>query len=255
MSSKTSVQKRPDLSIVIPALHEEKRIGPTLDALASFLSSDSFFKQKSVEVLVVAADATDRTHKIVLEKQPLFRRLRLLRPGPEVGKGRDVQYGIKRASGDIIVFMDADLATPLYHLQPFYNSCIAGADMVIGTRNLLKYRKSKFRSLYADFGNTLYRLIGGVKVEDTQCGFKMFTAYAAQLCFSKLTILGWGFDLELLAIAQANRLKVEPIRIDDYTHMPYSTHTDGVLRIAFRSVRDIVRIAINQIEHRYTSFD
>ncbi len=251
-SSKISVQKQPDISIIIPALHEEKRIGKTLDELAYFLKHDSFFKNKTVEVLIVAADSSDRTYEIVLEKQSRFRHLRLLKPGAVVGKGRDVQYGVQRAAGSIIIFMDADLATPLRHLKTFYNECTRDADVVIGTRNLRVYRTNKFRSLYSSFGNSLYRLAGGMKVEDTQCGFKMFTAPAAQLCFSKLTILGWGFDLEILAIAQANKLKIKAVRIDDYTHMPYSTHTDGVFRIALRSVSDHVRIAVNRSRRRYT---
>lgn len=251
-SSKILTQKQPDLSIVIPALHEEKRIGRTLDALASFLDKDNFFKHKNVEVLVVAADSYDRTHEIVKEKIPLFRALKLLKPGSVVGKGRDVQYGVQRAKGRVIVFMDADLATPLNHLKTFYVECDEGADVVIGTRNLKTYRSSKLRSLYSSFGNWLYRLAGGIKVEDTQCGFKMFTASAAQLCFSKLTILGWGFDLEILAIAHYYKLKIKPIRIDDYKHMPYSTHTDGVFKIAFRSIKDLLHITVKKLNRAYS---
>lgn len=252
-SSKTSAPKRPDLTIVIPALHEEKRIGATLDNLAAFLKSDDFFRQKTVEIIVVAADTTDRTQEIVLGKQTLFRQLKLLKPGSPVGKGRDVQYGVLRAAGNIVVFMDADLATPLHHLQIFYTACTEGNDMVVGTRNLLKYRPSKLRSLYSTFGNALYRMAGGIRVEDTQCGFKMFTARAAYLCFTKLTILGWGFDMELLAIAKANKLKIKPYRISDWKHMPYSTHTDGTIKIAVRNVRDFGLIAINRLRGVYTN--
>jgi len=250
-SSKILTQRQSDLSIVIPALHEEKRIGKTLDELARFLKNDSFFKSKTVEVLVVAANTTDQTHQIIKEKQPLFKDLTLLKPGRIVGKGRDVKYGVECANGSIIVFMDADLATPLGNLETFYNECRPGVDIVIGTRDLLTYRSNKLRSLYSSFGNFMYRLAGGIKVEDTQCGFKMFTAPAAKICFSKLTILGWGFDLEILAIAQANKLKIKAIRIDDYKHMPYSTHTDGVFRIAIRSISDLIRITIKRLSRTY----
>ena len=251
-SSKTSVQKQPDLTIIVPALNEENRIGKSLDTLAFFLKNDGFFKHKTVEVVVVAADTLDRTHEIVVKKQSAFHQLQLLKPGIAVGKGRDVQYGMRRATGRIIIFMDADLATPLWHLREFYNECSGENDIVIGTRNLRKYRSSQLRSLYSSFGNLLYRLSGGINVEDTQCGFKMFTAPAAKLCFSKMTILGWGFDLEILTIARVNRLKIKAVRIDDYTHMPYSTHTDGVFRIAIRSISDLTRITSKRLGRRYS---
>src|SRR2546430_8809833 len=102
-ASKTSAPKQPDLSIVIPAYREERRIGPTLDELAAFLKQDEFFGRKEVEVLVVAADAPDKTAKIVRAKQDSFKCFLLLKPGPHVGKGRDVQYGMLRASGKIAV--------------------------------------------------------------------------------------------------------------------------------------------------------
>jgi hypothetical protein len=252
-SLKTATQKQPDLSIVIPAFREEKRIGRTLDELAVFLRQDEFFKLKEVEVLVVAADALDKTSEIVTEKQGLFQHCVLLHPGPQVGKGRDVQYGMLRATGKIAVFMDADLATPLHHLKKFYEACTGGNAVVIGTRNLLTYRSNVFRGLFASLGNLLYRVASGMWIEDTQCGFKMFNEQARMLCFSKLTIVGWGFDIELLAIAQANGLKIKLFRIDDYMHMPFSTHTEGILKITVRTVRDFRHIMINRLSGVYVA--
>jgi dolichyl-phosphate beta-glucosyltransferase len=248
---KTPAPKQPDVSIVIPAYREEKRIGPTLDELAAFLKRDAFFKRKDVEVVVVAADAPDKTHEIVNTKQTLFKRFVFLKPGPLVGKGRDVQYGMLRASGKVAVFMDADLATPLHHLKTFYEACVSGNDVVIGTRNLRTYRANVLQGLFASLGNLLYRLGSGMQIEDTQCGFKMFNARARQLCFSKLTILGWGFDIELLAIAQANGLRIKATRIDDYQHMPYSTHTEGATAITLRSVRDFGHITVRRLRGAY----
>jgi dolichyl-phosphate beta-glucosyltransferase len=253
--------KQPDLSIVIPALSEERRIGLTLDELAKYLKFNSFFKDKTVEVLVVAADTKDKTHKIILARQKQFKDLQLFKPGPRVGKGRDVQYGMLRAGGKVVIYMDADLATPLHHLEEFYKACSdsnvtgsrsdKGYDIVIGTRNLRTYRSNKFRNIFSSFGNKLYRIAGGVDVEDTQCGFKMFTSHATNLCFSKLTILGWGFDIELLAIAKANNLKLKSIRIDDWEDKPYSTYTEKPISIAKRMTVDSITIAINKAKGRY----
>ncbi len=254
-SLKTSAPKQPDLSIVIPAYREERRIGRTLDELAVFLKRDAFFKLKDVEVLVVAANAPDKTHEIVVAKQRLFRRFTLLKPGPRVGKGRDVQYGMLRASGKIIVFMDADLATPLHHLEKFYTSCKEGSDVVVGTRNLLVYRTSMTRRFASFAGNILFRIAGGIWIEDSQCGFKMFTARAAKLCFSRLTIMGWGFDMEILAIAKANKLKIKSYRVDDWRDVPNGTFTDGILRIAARSLVDMGYIVTNRLRGAYIDND
>lgn len=252
---KSKQKKQPDLSIIIPAYREEQRIGKTLDELAAFLGRNRFFKHRDIEVIIVAANAPDRTHELVTAKQPLFNvknlSFTLLKPGPHVGKGRDVQYGMLRSHGKYVVFMDADLATPLHHLVNFYNTCDKGSDIVIGTRDLFHYRSGKLRNLFSGSGNRLYQLASGIHVEDTQCGFKMFNQHAAQLCFSKLTILGWGFDLEILAIAKANHLTITSIRIEDWEDKPFSTYNDGPLRISVRSVRDFVRVTINRARGKY----
>jgi dolichyl-phosphate beta-glucosyltransferase len=246
------VVRQPDLSIVIPAYREENRIGNTLDELAEFLNQNVFFKKKNVEVIIVAADTSDNTHKIVRLKHSLFKQLTLLKPGPHFGKGRDVQYGMLRATGKYAVFMDADLATPLSHLEEFYATCEQEIDIVIGTRDLFHYREEFMRNLFSVLGNWLYRFANGIQVEDTQCGFKMFSHKAAQICFSKLSIMGWGFDLEILAIAKANNLTIAPIRLNDWEDKPYSTYTDGALRISTRMVRDFVRITVNRLRGAYS---
>jgi len=249
--SKASPQKRPELTIIIPAYCEERRIGSTLDALAVFLNTDNFFKQMNVEVLVVAADAPDKTQEIITNKKSLFKNCRLLTPGTRSGKGRDVQYGMLHANGKVAIFMDADLAVPLTHLNEFYNACMEGSDLVVGTRNMLTYRSNFMRGTFASTGNFIYRLLSGLSVKDTQCGFKMFNEQARRLCFSKLTILGWGFDIEVLAIAQSNDLSIKSIQIDDYKHMPFSTHTEGIMEITIHMVRDLGHITGNRIRGVY----
>lgn len=249
----SSREKAVDLSIVIPAYREEKRIGRTLDRLAVFLKHDTFFNRKTVEILVVAADTPDKTQEVVIAKQRLFNNLQLLKPGSKVGKGRDVQYGMLQARGRFVVFMDADLATPLHHLEKFYVACEQGSDVVIGTRDLLTYRPDGLRRLVSIAGNILFRLVSGLWIEDSQCGFKMFSNQAARLCFSKLTILGWGFDMEILAIARVNGLKIQHYRINDWRDMSHSTFTDSVLTTSLRSFRDLFHIAIYRLNRKYVS--
>jgi dolichyl-phosphate beta-glucosyltransferase len=250
--SKKLAQSQPNLSLVIPAYSEERRIGKTLDELAHFLKSDTFFKTKNIEVIVVTADAPDKTQEIVASKQSSFKRYEHLKPGLHVGKGRDVQFGMQRATGQYIIYMDADLATPLHHLEEFYKACEQGSDIVVGTRDLFHYRSGVLRNMFSGIGNRLYQAASGIHLEDTQCGFKMFTNQAAQLCLSKLTIMGWDFDLEVLAIAKVNDLMVTSMKIDDWEDKPYSTYTDSALRITGRMIRDFMRITINRISGVYS---
>lgn len=238
----SSKPKQPDLSIVIPAFHEEHRIGRTLKELASFLKHDNFFAQKEVEVIVVAADTEDRTQEVVLAKQTLFTRFELLGPGPKVGKGRDVQVGMLKATGKAVVFMDADLATPLHHLERFYKLYERGTDIIVATRGVRRHGSSKLRIVTSTVGNVLFRLTGGIWLEDSQCGFKIFSAAAAQLCFTKLKIMGWGFDMEILTIAKINHLSIRSVRVDDWQSIPDGTFEDGFIRNNLNAFSDLAVI-------------
>lgn len=253
MQSKKLLNTLPDLTIVIPAYHEEKRIGKTLDELAYYLKSDKDMRNKVIEVIVSAADTTDKTHEVVLSKQNQFSDLRLLRPGSKLGKGRDVQYGMLRARGKAVMFMDADLATPLRHLQVFYRAYQQGSDVVIATRNLHKHHPNYLRRLLSNVGNFLFKIASGVWIEDTQCGFKLFSNEAAQLCFHKLTILDWGFDMEVLAIAKANKLQIKTIRVNDWRHVSNGTFELNILTNFANSFADLMKISAKRIHKDYTS--
>ena len=240
-------KQQPDLSIVVPAYREEKRIGATLDELAEYIRTQAFLKPLVVEVIVVSADSPDKTHEIIRSKQKLFKNFQFVTPGPKLGKGRDVRAGMLKARGKIVIYMDADLATPLHHLEKFYDACKKGSDVVIGTRNLLKHHHSKFRTMISNGGNLLFRVAGGVWVEDSQCGFKMFNEHANKLCFSKMTILLWGFDMEVLAIANANGLKIKSFRISDWKDMPDSTFTGNMVQNSLNSLKDLAHIVRNRL--------
>lgn len=241
----------PDLTVVIPAYYEERRLGQTLETLADYLRKDAFASRLRVEVLVVVADSRDKTLDIATAKATSFSNYRVLRPGPRAGKGRNVQYGMLRAAGQLVMFMDADLATPLHHIETFYRMCQAGSDIVVGTRNLRAYRDSKWRGRFALFGNRLYRRLSGSAIEDTQCGFKMFTAQANRTCFERLKLLGWGFDLEILAIASANHLQIDSVRLDDWQNQPFSTYNDKPWRITLRMIKDFSVVSIRRMRGVY----
>ena len=242
--------RQPDLTIVIPAYCEEKRIGQTLDKLAIYLGSNTHIHNQNTEVIVVAADAPDKTEEIVSHKGHLFSNFRLLKPGIRVGKGRDVQYGVIAAKGRHVLFMDADLATPMWHIEEFYkyNQTF---DIVVGTRNLRKHHSSIVRSFISNVGNVLFKFASGLWLEDSQCGFKMFKASAAITCFQGLHILGWGFDMEILAIARVKEYKIKPVRIDDWQDKPGGTFNQSLLKTILRSFSDLAYIFFCRLAGTY----
>lgn len=242
--------KQYDLSIVIPALNEEKRIGKTLEALAKYLQQP-FWQNKKVEVIVVSADSTDKTHEIVESKSKLFQYFQFLKPGAKVGKGRDVKHGMLHARGDLILFMDADLATPLHHIEKIYRQAERGSDLVVGTRDLRTIHDSLLRNFISNGGNILFRLAGGVWLEDSQCGFKMFRSPAARLCFEKMSIEQWGFDMEILAIAKANKLTIDTHRISDWQDMPGGTFEGKVIKNSLNSLYDLWLILVRRLNGRF----
>jgi dolichyl-phosphate beta-glucosyltransferase len=243
--------KATDLTIVVPALHEERRLGKTLESLALYLGSEPILQGKHVEVVLVVADTTDKTLEIAEEKSRLFSTYQIVQPGPRYGKGRDVRAGMQVAHGACVMFMDADMATPLWHIGQFYQICSSGVAVVVGARDLRRYRHDFLRVFISAAGNVLFRVAGGVWLEDSQCGFKMFSARASKLCFEHLNILGWGFDMEVLAAARANHLPIQKVQLSDYKDMPYSTFDDKLVRNSFNALGDLGMIFLRRMSGYY----
>src|ERR1700733_6644686 len=120
-----------DLSIVIPAYMEAHGIAGVLADLSAFLKTRQY---GNVEVIVVVADSPDGTARIAQSQAKLFSHFRVIKSGPRMGKGFQVRCGIVEARGRYRVFMDADLATPLHHLDEVYDAMEHGSKVVIAVR-------------------------------------------------------------------------------------------------------------------------
>lgn len=243
----------PKLSIVIGALREEKRIGKTLNMLSNFLKEEDL--DKTTEVIIVIPDGGDRTLEIVLDLKSQFSNLVVIEPGAPLGKGRDIKAGMLAANGEIRLYMDADLATPLCHIKTvlamFENE---SPDIVIGTRKLTKIHKDLPRRLISLLGNFCFLLVSGFYSPDTQCGFKGFTASASDICFSKLTRMKWSFDMEVLTIAQVNHLNIQQISINDWEDVPDGPFKEQLKKskgLAWQFFKDLVRIFSNRVTRKY----
>lgn len=240
-----------DLSIILPSYMEAQGIAQTLDRLAMFLKDHDY---GAVEVLVVVADSPDGTADIAQGKSDLFENFRLIHAGPRAGKGRDVRLGMFEAQGRYRLFMDADLATPLEHLEEVKELIDDGAMVGIAVRDLVKIHSGFMRKCVTKIGNILAQAILLPGFKDTQCGFKFFEAKAVEEIFGRMTILGWGFDLEILAVARRLGYKIDVIETPDWKD-PKAADVglagDSAAKAALGVFKDLIRIRWNLIRGLY----
>jgi dolichyl-phosphate beta-glucosyltransferase len=190
-------------------------------------------------VVVVVASSPDGTATLAKAKAKLFKRFRVVPAGPRAGKGRDVRTGIMEAAGNYRLFMDADLATPLHHIATVKQLITAEKvaerpEVIIGVRDLSTSHTGfgkLLRKLVSSVGNWLLQLLLLPGITDTQCGFKAFSTVASHELFGRQKILGWGFDMEILAIARQRHYRIAQIPIDDWQDQP-SGAFDGRLDVA-----------------------
>jgi dolichyl-phosphate beta-glucosyltransferase len=194
----------PHLSIVIPAYNEENRIGRTLTETIDYLDRQNY----SSEVIVVNDGSTDHTVEAVRDfESRAGGKLRLIENPGNRGKGYSVRNGMLRATGEIALFYDADLATPTSEIVKVVEPIAEDRyDVVFGSRaldrSLIGTHQSLFRETLGRAANLVQFALTGLRFKDTQCGFKAFRREAAQSVFSLQRIEGFGFDPEILFIAQ-----------------------------------------------------
>lgn len=229
----------PHLSVVIPAYNEERRLVPTLDRVSAWLSQQPW----SSEVLVVNDGSRDATADVVLRFASQDPRVRLINNDRNRGKGYTVAHGVREAQGDLILFSDADLSTPIEETLKLKAALdLSGADIAIASRALpdsdLPKRQPSYREFAGRLFNLLVRLLLVPGIHDTQCGFKMFKRHAAQAVFPRRTIDGFAFDIELLFIA--HRLGFRTIEVPVTWINDEDSRVN--LRNALRAFSDIPRV-------------
>jgi len=239
MTSPTASEGRSGtfVSIVIPAHNEESRLGPTLDELARLLCDQSW----DWEVRVVDDGSVDGTTDVAEQRARVERRIVVQRE-PHRGKGGAVKAGMLAARGAYRFLCDADLSMPARELPRFLPPRLVDFDVAIGTREGLGARRLgeplRRHVLGRVFNHTVQRLVLA-GTNDTQCGFKMFTAQAAEAIFPLVTIDGWAFDIEVLAIARRRNFRIVEVPIE-WHYRPESQVS--MLQDGWRMLRDVSRI-------------
>lgn len=196
---------RPEhLSVVIPAFDEARRLQDSLSRITTYLR-ERFARW---DILIVDDGSTDGTADLVTRLHGSDARIHLLRLPMNQGKGAAVRAGMLAARGDLRLFSDADLSTPIEELESALSAIDAGAAIAIASRGLpdsrLVRRQRWIRERLGRTFNALVRRITGLPFADTQCGFKLFTQEAADAIFRRTTVDRFAFDVEVLLLA--NRL-------------------------------------------------
>jgi len=238
---------RPDpfVSVVIPTYNEEKRIGETLKEIADYLSRQNY----SYEIIVVDDASFDKTVKII---EGFGEKIVLLRNKRREGKGYSIRQGVLSATGDFILFSDADLSTPIEELEKLLFWLKKGYHLAIGSRRLpdsdVPVPQPFLRRLMGKIFNLLVRIFVVRSFCDTQCGFKCFEKKTANFLFGRQRLSGFCFDVEILYLAKKfkKRVKEVPVR---WLNSPVSKI--GPLKHSFLMFLDLFRIKLNDWRGRY----
>lgn len=209
-----SEDKRPFLSIIMPAHNEEHRLPPSLMKIEAFLQTQPY----TAEVIVVENGSHDRTAEVTEAYAQAHPFVRLLRVDTR-GKGLAVKAGMLAARGEYRFICDVDLSMPIEDIVRFLPPKTNGYDVIIATREgkeANRVGEPEYRHLMGRINNLVIQLttVGGF--QDTQCGFKMFTQRAAEDLFSVQRMNGIGFDIELLFIAKKRGYKIMEVPITWY---------------------------------------
>jgi glycosyltransferase involved in cell wall biosynthesis len=243
------VSEFPKYSIVIPAYNESARILATLQSVLSYVRAQGW----PAEVIVVNDGSRDATADVVANFARTAPEVSVIENPGNRGKGYSVRHGLLQARGEVVLFTDSDLSTPIEEAGPLFDAIAAGADIAIGSRWLESGRQTHRQPLYRQFFgrcfNAVTRAAMGLRFADTQCGFKAFTRAAAQTIFQLQTVERWGFDPEILFIALKRGYKIIEVPVswhhDERTRMSY-------LRDGMKMLEEIAVIRWNAFLGRYS---
>ncbi len=232
------------LSYVVPAYNEEERLGASLQKLIAYAAAQPY----AVDIIIVDDGSADRTAEVAnasIATLPDGVTARVIQHEANRGKGAAVRTGALAATGDVVLYLDADLSTAPEETQKLLDAFTPGVDVAIGSR--IRPEGGDMRA-----SQPAWRRIGGrmfavprkrlllSDVEDTQCGFKAFSREAVQAIFSRQQLDGWTFDAEVLYLARRLGYQVVQVPVE-WRHVEGSRFQLGVGSV-FREVRDLVRI-------------
>ena len=199
------VYKTMHLSVIIPAYNEAKTIGNSLRIFNDYLSKQPY----DYELVLVNDGSTDNTLEIVYDLKKEIKGLKIIDQQPNQGKGAALRVGLLAAGGEYRLFLDADNATPIEHLDAVWPLFGQGADIIIGSRHSRDAAKTKmivpqvlWKRFLGKAGNLLFQSMAVRGIWDTQCGFKIMRAGVAKKLLPLCQCRRWALDAELLMLAR-----------------------------------------------------
>lgn len=243
--------KHPCFSIIIPAYNEEENIIPAIKSIENYFAGSDIYH----EIIVVDDGSSDNTAGVA-QKNFMEPHVRVIKKKVNSGKGAAVKEGVLNSKGHYILFIDADLSTPISELEKFIKYVKKGYDVVIGSRGLydsqLIVRQPWYRESMGRIFNLFVKnfLLRGIK--DTQCGFKLFRADCARKIFQLQRIKGFGFDMEALFLARKMGYEIVEVPVK------WRNRSDSRVKIIQDSCKmfcDIFRILRNYKKGIYSDND
>ena len=247
----------PSISIVVPAFDEAGCIAATLDEVVAFAERLGTVR----EIIVVDDGSTDATPELVEAARRKHASssvaIILLRHKHNRGKGAAVRDGMIKATGDIVMFTDADLSAPLSEMPLLIDPVVAGdCDIVIGSRALdrsrITVRQGRIRETAGKFFNLIVRFMTGLNIHDTQCGFKAFRREAILPVLRVQRLTGFAFDVEQLYLASRIGLRIREVPVD-WGHVPHTKVS--LVRDSFRMFVDVFRIRLYAAKGGYSAIN
>ena len=233
----------PTHSFILPAYNESERLSESIPKLLEYVRERGF----GAEIIVVNDGSTDATADVVRRFAAASPMIVLLENPGNRGKGYSVRNGMLHARGEVGLFTDADLSSPITEADKLFGALSAGADVAIGSRwlqrELQTERQPRMRQLYGRLFNLGLRVVLGLRYKDTQCGFKAFNRRAIDIVFTRQLIERWGFDPELLFLADKFTLTTLEIAVE-WAH----DH-----RSKLHPVRDGLRMGIEMLNIRWNA--
>jgi dolichyl-phosphate beta-glucosyltransferase len=239
----------PELSIIIPAYNEEALIVSTLDGLDSYLSA----RPETYEIIIVDDGSQDQTTRCIQDwKETKQVDLHLVVNERNKGKGFSIRRAVMASRGRFIIFIDADLPYELHAIEDFLSALRNGHDLAIGSRVLPGSEVKGVPVLRYISGQIFSWMVQAVLFQglpDTQCGFKSFRSGTAREIFRRLTISGFGFDVEMLFVARKLKLAIQPVAVQMIDHR----HRSRVRLVvdSFKMFANLFMVRWNDLQGKY----
>ena len=229
------------LSIVIPVYNEEKRMHVSLSKVVDYVKKNGI--SDNSEIIVVNDGSLDNTVSVINQFKEDYNFIKLVDYKDNKGKGYAVKKGVLSAKGDYILFMDADLSTPLEEINKVIQFLDMSYDLSIGSRGLkdskIIIRQPIYRRAMGKIFNLTVRLLLIKKIRDTQCGFKCFKKEIAREIFNQTKISGFCFDVEVLYIAQRKGYRIKEIPVKWYD---FPDSKVGIFKDSLKMLIEIFKI-------------